>query len=143
GSLTPSAKRILDVASELFYSHGIHAVGVDRIAEESGVTKRTLYNNFISKDNLVATYLKHRHLQWWKDMEEQIAASPSPGPLALFDVYAQDALNSTRGCAYLNAAAELPEDHPAYGVISMHKRAIEHKFRELLALDGAMGADSA
>ncbi|MDQ4084268.1 MAG: TetR/AcrR family transcriptional regulator, partial [Actinomycetota bacterium] len=54
--LTPGAQRILDVASELFYWRGIHAVGVDTIAAESGVTKRTLYDRFGSKDGLVVAY---------------------------------------------------------------------------------------
>ena len=44
--LTTGARRILETAGELFYAHGVHAVGVDTIAAESGITKRTLYNRF-------------------------------------------------------------------------------------------------
>lgn len=51
--LTPAAQRILDTASALFYARGINAVGVDTIAAESGVTKRTLYDRFGSKDQLL------------------------------------------------------------------------------------------
>ncbi|WP_040710325.1 TetR/AcrR family transcriptional regulator [Nocardiopsis potens] len=131
--LTRGARRILEVASDLFYDRGIHAVGVDTIAAESGVTKRTLYNNFGSKDALVATYLDNRHQEWWRRLEERIAAAEQPRALAFFDVYAEDARTVTRGCAFLNAAAELPADHPAYAIIRYHKRSIEERLGELIA----------
>ena len=58
--LTPAAARVLEVASRLFYERGIHAVGVDAIAEAAGVTKKTIYDRFRSKDNLIAAYLERR-----------------------------------------------------------------------------------
>ncbi|MFC7886757.1 TetR/AcrR family transcriptional regulator [Streptomyces sp. NPDC057376] len=133
--LTPRARLVLAVASGLFYEHGIHAVGVDTIAAESGVTKRTLYNNFGSKDALVAAYLRQRHTTWWQRLEERLEAASTPRALTLFDVYTEDALTSTRGCAFLNAAAELPEDHPAFAVVRAHKNAVERRLRELVAED--------
>ncbi|MHA6800337.1 TetR/AcrR family transcriptional regulator [Bounagaea algeriensis] len=139
--LTPRARRILDVSSELFYSRGIHAVGVDTIAAESGVTKRTLYNNFGSKDALVATYLKNRHSGWWQDLEERLAAAEPPRALTFFDVYAEDARTITRGCAFLNAAAELLADHPAHAIICYHKRSIEERLGELIAEDQPTAAE--
>ena len=60
----PAADRILRVASEMFYLRGIRAVGVDAIASEADVTKKTLYDNFGSKDNLVAAYLRGRDERW-------------------------------------------------------------------------------
>lgn len=139
--LTPGAQRILKVASELFYDHGIHAVGVDRIAAESGVTKRTLYNNFGSKDALVAAYLRNRHERWWARLEERIAAAGSPRALVFFDVYTEDALVVRRGCAFLNAAAELSSDHPAHAIIRLHKRAVEERLGELIRADLPAAAD--
>ncbi|GAA2361415.1 TetR/AcrR family transcriptional regulator [Saccharopolyspora halophila] len=133
--LTPRARRILEVSSELFYDRGIHAVGVDTIAAESGVTKRTLYNNFGSKDALVAAYLTNRHATWWQSLEERLAAAEPPRALALFDVYAEDARTTTRGCAFLNAAAELSTEHPAYAIIRNHKQAVEDRLRGLIAED--------
>ncbi|NLU68390.1 TetR/AcrR family transcriptional regulator [Streptomyces sp. HNM0574] len=133
--LTPRARRILDVASGLFYNGGIHAVGVDTIAAESGVTKRTLYNNFGSKDALVATYLKNRHSTWWQGLEERLAAAEAPRALTVFDVYAEDARTITRGCGFLNAAAELPVEHPAYAIIRYHKQSVEERLGELIAED--------
>ena len=52
--------RTLDAANRLFYADGIGAVSVDAIAERAGVTKRTLYYHFASKDDLVARYLESR-----------------------------------------------------------------------------------
>nr|WP_028661780.1 TetR/AcrR family transcriptional regulator [Saccharomonospora saliphila] len=139
--LTPRARRILEVASTLFYERGIHAVGVDTIAAESGVTKRTLYNNFGSKDSLVAVYLKSRHARWWQRLEERLAAADSPRALAVFDVYAEDARTITRGCAFLNAAAELPTEHPAYAIIRHHKQAVEERLGQLIAEDQPAAED--
>ena len=133
--LTPAARQILQVASDLFYDGGIHAIGVDTIAAESGVTKRTLYNNFGSKDMLVAAYLKNRHSRWWQRLEERLAAAERPRALAVFDMYADDARTIGRGCAFLNAAAELPADHPAYGIIRYHKTSVEERLVELIAED--------
>lgn len=133
--LTDASLRILEVASELFYRHGIHAVGVDTIAEESGVTKRTLYNNFGSKDALVSTYLSNRHAAWWQRLEDRTAVAQPPRALAFFDVYSDDADIATRGCAFLNAAAELPRDHAAYATVRYHKHSIEERLVELIVED--------
>ncbi|WP_235928687.1 TetR/AcrR family transcriptional regulator [Nesterenkonia haasae] len=133
--LTPGAQRILEVASDLFYRHGIHAVGVDSIARESGITKRTLYDRFGSKDVLVAVYLQARHQEWWQRLEERIAEASSPRVLAVFDAYADDELDSHRGCAFLNAAGELPTGHPAYRVIRAHKQAMRGRLVELVRAD--------
>jgi len=52
--------RILETADRLFYLQGIRAVGVDTIAAEIGISKRTLYNHFPSKDALISAYLARR-----------------------------------------------------------------------------------
>ncbi|HLV04472.1 MAG TPA: TetR/AcrR family transcriptional regulator [Actinomycetaceae bacterium] len=139
--LTPGARQILEVASELFYDHGIHAVGVDTIAAESGVTKRTLYNNFGSKDSLVTSYLQNRHSGWWQHLQDRLADAAPPRALTVFDVYAEDSPAITRGCAFLNAAAEIPPDHPAYAVIRYHKQSIEEQLCVLIAEDFPAAAD--
>ncbi|WP_010542207.1 TetR/AcrR family transcriptional regulator [Dietzia alimentaria] len=139
--LTPGAKRILDVASELFYEQGIHSVGVDTIAAESGVSKPILYTNFGSKDGLVVAYLVNRHRWWWALLEQEVEKAESPRALAFFDVYASDHLNGRRGCAFLNAAAELPDDHPAHEVIRYHKHSILDLLEELVKEDASPDVD--
>ncbi|QFG68208.1 TetR/AcrR family transcriptional regulator [Ornithinimicrobium pratense] len=140
--LTAGARRLVEVASELFYRHGIHAVGVDTIAAESGITKRTLYDRFGSKDQLVAVYLQARHQRWWERMERRVARESESPVLALFDSYAQDSESSDRGCAFINAAAELPADHPAYRVVRAHKRAVLDRLVELLGPGSASHQES-
>src|SRR3974390_3924202 len=54
----PPRERLLAVAADLFYRHGIRAVGVEAIAEAAGTNKMTLYRHFASKDELVAEYLR-------------------------------------------------------------------------------------
>ena len=53
-------ERIIDVANRLFYEEGIRAVSVDTISEKAGISKKTLYYHFKSKDDLIAAYLTAR-----------------------------------------------------------------------------------
>ncbi|WP_159499074.1 TetR/AcrR family transcriptional regulator [Microbacterium sp. 18062] len=110
--LTPGARRVLAAAGELFYDRGIHAVGVDAIAEAAGVTKKTLYDRFGSKDALVLAYLQDRDTRWRAHLETTLAGVPERGPeriLAVFDaaISWSDA-NSPKGCSAINARAESP-----------------------------------
>lgn len=145
-TLTPGARRILDVASDLFYAHGIHAVGVDTIAAESGVTKRTLYDRFGSKDVLVATYLRERDERWRARVTAAVEARGEPVDRALapFAVLADWVAEATsRGCAFVNAFAELDDaDHPARAVIADEKRWLRALFAAELAAAGVAGPDA-
>nr|WP_051070248.1 TetR/AcrR family transcriptional regulator [Actinopolyspora halophila] len=143
--LTPGAQRILDVASELFYRHGIHAIGVDTIAAESGVTKRTLYDRFGSKDNLVAAYLNARARRWRETVTTRLHDAP-PDPVARalvpFDALPDWLTPSTRGCGFINAFAELPEpDHPGQRIVVAEKQWLRTLFHDLLTEAGASHDD--
>jgi AcrR family transcriptional regulator len=115
--LTPGARRVLDAASQLFYERGIHAVGVDTIAEAAGVTKKTLYDRFGSKEALVVSYLQHRDARWRDDLAAHLEAVPGPGIpriLAVFDhALAWSTANSPKGCSAVNARAEVGGDEGA------------------------------
>ncbi|TNC29627.1 TetR/AcrR family transcriptional regulator [Amycolatopsis alkalitolerans] len=138
-TLTPAAQRVLDVAAELFYAKGIHAVGVDTIAAEAGVTKKTLYDRFGSKDELVGQYLAQRDERWRAHVREVVARSPRTSavrrPLLVFDALEEWMAHETaRGCGFVNAHAELPErDHPGRRVIQAQKEWQLAYFRELVA----------
>ncbi|OAN33919.1 TetR/AcrR family transcriptional regulator [Microbacterium sp. H83] len=110
-SLTPGARRVLDAASTLFYERGIHAVGVDTIAELAGVTKKTLYDRFGSKEALVIAYLQHRDARWREHLDACLAAAPPEGServLTVFDAaLSWSDANSPKGCSAINARAEL------------------------------------
>ncbi|MEQ7735825.1 helix-turn-helix domain-containing protein, partial [Escherichia coli] len=55
---------LLSAAARLFYANGVAATGIDTITSEAGVAKKSLYNNFSSKAELVAAYLEARHEEW-------------------------------------------------------------------------------
>ncbi|NED97231.1 TetR/AcrR family transcriptional regulator [Phytoactinopolyspora alkaliphila] len=131
GRLTPAGERLLDAASELFYLWGIHAVGVDTIAEAAGTTKKTLYDRFGSKDALVALYLQRRAERWQAFVEAHLRdhASERVGVnagvsrvLAVFDALEAWYAELIRGCAFVNAYAEIGGiDHPGVAVIRAEK----------------------
>lgn len=125
--LTPGAQRVLDAASRLFYDNGIHAVGVDSIAAAAGVTKKTLYDRFGSKDALVAEYLRARDRQWRAFLTRHVSEHSGDPARQLLDAF--DALadwseqHSPRGCSFVNAHAELPDPrHPGHRAIVEQKR---------------------
>src|ERR1700731_5242154 len=75
----PPRERIIAVAADLFYRHGIKAVGVDSIAEAAGTNKMTLYRHFNSKDELVAEYLRQEAGKadaYWATLESQHPGDP-------------------------------------------------------------------
>ena len=131
------------VASDLFYRHGIRAVGVDSIAEAAGTNKMTLYRHFGSKDELVADYLRRLAAEadkFWDGLE---AAHPNDAKerlLAWLQEMGRAVSDSKeRGCALANAAVELPNrDHPARKVIEDHKN---HQRDRLIELCRAAGAE--
>lgn len=148
GPLTPGARRVLDAASVLFYENGIHAVGVDTIAEAAGVTKKTLYDRFGSKEALVLSYLQHRDARWRESVAAHLARHPEPGVdrvLSIFDAaiaWSDD--NSPKGCSAVNARAEIP-DHATSGLVlpevTRQKRWLLEQFAELIAEAGLSDAD--
>jgi AcrR family transcriptional regulator len=124
---TPGARRALDAAGRLFYERGIHAVGVDLIAAEAGVTKKTLYDRFGSKEQIVVEYLADRDERWRAFLAGHLdTAGDSPGRrlTAIFDASREwTAENSAKGCSMVNAHAEISDPaHPAYAVIVGQKR---------------------
>ncbi|MEW1599783.1 TetR family transcriptional regulator [Streptomyces sp. NPDC093808] len=137
--LTPAGLRIVAAAEELFYERGITAVGVDLIAEHSGVTKRTLYNRFGSKDNLVAAYLSGRDRRWRSAVRAAVDAggSAEEAVTAPFEALKSWTGTYARGCAFLNALAELPDPrHPGHRVAAEQKRWLLGLFEKLTTAAG-------
>ena len=122
GTTPPPRERILTAARELFYRRGIHAVGVDAIAEAAGTNKMTLYRHFASKDALVAACLSELTQEFdaaWNVIAAAHIGDPK-GQLVAWLRHICDFKEheAERGCALANAAVELPEqDHPARRVI--------------------------
>jgi AcrR family transcriptional regulator len=123
----PPRQRILKAAGDLFYHHGIRAVGVESIAEAAGTNKMTLYRHFDSKDELVAEYLRQEAAKsetFWDALEAEHPGDPLAQIRAWLAAMAAHVADcNSRGCALANAAVELPEkDHPARAVIEDCKR---------------------
>ena len=136
---TPKARAVLASASDLFYEHGIHAVGVDAIAERAGVTKKTLYDRFGSKERLVVAYLAERDARWRAFVQDRLAqAAPDARVAALFDASAEWARDhGHKGCAMVNAHAEISDPaHPAYAVIVEQKRWMLKLLTDLVTTHG-------
>ena len=132
-------ERILETADRLFYLRGIRAIGVDTIAAEIGISKRTLYNHFPSKDELISAYLRRRF----------VVASPSAKPpvvqiLGYFDAPERRfSAKDFRGCPFVNAVAELgPEDRAVKKIAVRFKESRRLWFRDLLQLLDVADSDA-
>jgi AcrR family transcriptional regulator len=130
--------RILETADRLFYLQGIRAVGVDTIAAEIGISKRTLYNHFPSKDALISAYLARRF----------VAPRASDKPpveqiLGTFDsLERRFSARDFRGCPFVNAVAELgSEDQSVRKIAIAFKESRRLWFRDLLVQLGVTDAE--
>jgi AcrR family transcriptional regulator len=138
--------RIIAAASALFYSEGIRAVSVDAVAEKAGLTKRTLYYHFKSKDDLVAAYLAARdqpNLALFKRWFDE-AEGPMPDKIAaIFRNLARAARHPKwRGCGFLRTTAELANlpGHPAIRIGAAHKKKFEDWLRVTFEGEGISSA---
>lgn len=142
-----AAKRILDVARDLFYRQGIRAIGVDEIVRTAGVAKPSLYRAFSSKDELAASYLRQYDREFWERFDDAVAAHPGD-PRAqiltfLTRVGQRTQTPAYRGCGMTNAAVEYPQaDHPARRVSEDNKRELRRRLREMARGMGAADADT-
>ena len=138
-ALRPGAReRIVRAAGDLFYAEGIHAVGVDRVTAAAGVAKATLYQQFRSKDELVAACLQRRAEQWRASVADPVLALPGSAARRVGAVFERlgkaFATPGYRGCPFINAAAEYPgPDGPVAAAIAAHRAQVRGLFAELLA----------
>lgn len=132
-------QRILDAAFRLFYQEGINATGVERLAAEASVSKRTLYQHFPSKTAVVEEYLRHVREGVGDPVRPDRAASrrsPRARILTLFDPPAAGGL--MRGCPFHNAAVEAATEMPdVHEIVEAHKRSC---IDGLVVLAGEAGA---
>lgn len=131
-------QRILDVADRLFYSDGIHAVGIQRIIEEAGVTRVTLYRHFPSKDELISAYLDGR-AQYDRDQVNALIHAHIDNPrqalTELATVLTDDNFAAMqRGCPFINTCAEFTTTHIT------RTQASEHRAWVTTALEGLLTA---
>jgi AcrR family transcriptional regulator len=136
---TSMKERILATADQLFYLEGIRAIGVDTIAAEIGISKRTLYNHFPSKDALIAAYLERRFVS-----ARPSDKSPAEQILATFDsLERRFSSKDFRGCPFVNAVAELgSKDRAVKKIAIAFKESRRQWFRARLEELGVAEADA-
>jgi AcrR family transcriptional regulator len=128
----------MQAADRLFYRKGIRAVGVDAVAAEAGISKRSLYDTFPSKDALIAAYLSRRLVEL-----EITDRPPLEQILGAFDRLERSVASRTfRGCAFVNAVAELGQEVRDIGRLAVaFKERRRLWFRDLLSRLGIADAD--
>ena len=124
-----TSEHLAAVAADLFYTKGITASGIDTIVRHAGISKPTLYSHYRSKSELVVAALAHQHglrRNMIKEyLDERQDLSSEQRLLAVFDwLESWSNQQGFRGCAFLNAAAELvnPQDEHARKLIQQHKQ---------------------
>ena len=136
--------QILETASELFYSQGIKATGIETIVKTAGTTKMSLYKYFPSKDDLVIAFLRKRDedfTHWFVDQVNSKAELPKDKLGAIFDTLGEWLeIPQFRGCAFINAAAEFPVENNPVQQVSAE---FYEKFRNYIAdLARSAGAEN-
>ncbi|MGI5365684.1 TetR/AcrR family transcriptional regulator [Streptomyces iakyrus] len=136
--------RLLDAAAELFYREGV-SLGVETLCRSAGVSKRSMYQLFASKDEVLAASLARRLPEY----EERLVPGPQePGSPRERILYVFERLEKTsaepayRGCPYLAALVELKDPgHPASAVARGAKEGLLGFFRTQAEEGGARDAE--
>src|ERR1700753_566844 len=140
-SARSARERILATADRHFYGNGIQAVGVQRLIDESQVTRVTFYRHFPSKDHLVLAYLEERKTRARAAVQSIIDAHPGDprGALHAWAVALTEdgMIDEYRGCTFVNAAAEYePPDHPVRAIAIDQRRWVNQVTESLLRQAG-------
>lgn len=136
-------ERLIDAATELFFQHGFHAVGLDQILGEVGVTKTTFYNHFDSRDALIEAVIARQDqielTDWWSRIAEWAGDDPRAQLEAIFEVmHAWLGGESFRGCLFIAAAVEFPNPHdPAHSAAARHMQRLCKEIEKRAAAAGA------
>ena len=134
---------LVETAMKLFSRHGFRATGIDTVLAESGVAKKTLYNHFKSKDELIIAALQRRDEEFITVMREGVARL-APGQdgdprmariMAFFDTVNEWAQSEGfSGCTFINASAEYPRrEDPIHVACANHKRLVVQFIEELIS----------
>ncbi|QYR22714.1 TetR/AcrR family transcriptional regulator [Paenibacillus sp. sptzw28] len=147
GNKSAAREQLLHTASRLFFERGFHAVGVDTIVAESGITKMTMYKHFPSKDHLIVEILERSSEIYWDWFESVIQGISEPqGQLtAIFDAVAKGHSNSPRStyCLYQNVAVEFPDpEHIANQAAVVHKQSIVNRLQAICERAGLKSPDT-
>ena len=127
---------LVQKALESFYRGGFHAIGMDRLAKETGVSKTAIYKHFRTKEDLILATLRLRDEQfrnWLRRRIEALADDPKDRLLAIFDALEEWFDEPAyRSCMFVKASSEYPDrDHPIHSISAQHKSLLARYFEEL------------
>jgi AcrR family transcriptional regulator len=135
-------EQLLKTALELFAKKGIHATGIDAIVEHSGVTKKTLYAHFRSKEELVLAVLRQYDGLARNEFMRRVESggkTPKARLLAIFD-FAERWFQQSNfyGCLFINTIGEYSDtDTPIRQICKEYKKLVKGYIRELCEQAGA------
>lgn len=136
--------RIVQAAQVLFRERGINRTGVAELVAAAHVSKRTLYQHFPSKDDVIVAYLQSFEDDPALGSEGVLLRAdlaPRARLLELFAALGEEA-RPTRGCPFIDAAVELADpEHPAHRLAAEHKRRFTERLTEIARAAGARQAE--
>jgi len=132
--------RLIEAATRLFYAEGIHGVGIDRVIVDAGVTRATMYKWFAGKEDLVLAYLRGEDAGIRGLFANAGASTSDPAELlelTVRGIAADVREHHTRGCPFINAAAEYPDvTGPVRRLIAEHREWFRSTLEQLATAAG-------
>jgi AcrR family transcriptional regulator len=144
GGAESPAMRLVLTATRLFNENSIHATGIDRIIAEAGVARRTLYNQFGSKEGLIRAVMQRESKAWFEWLDSELPRVDEQDPrrriVAFFALLGKWFSRSDfKGCSFINAVGEHPLDNCVRPIAKAHRQANFEYIRRLL--DGSKISD--
>ena len=135
-------QQLIDMATDLFSENGFHATGIDTILAESGIAKKTLYNHFRTKDELILAVLRQHDSEFRNYLMRQVelaADNPKDRLLAIFDVAEKwFSQNNFFGCIFINAIGEYSKKNSPIREVCREYKNLIHDYIKGLAMDAGV-----
>src|ERR1700761_1059187 len=124
-------ERILGAPRKLFREQGINSTGMDQLCAEAQVSKRTLYQHFGGKDELIAEHLRRFDPEVLPEVFDRTDLTPRERLLAAFDIHGPL-------CPFIAAAVEISDPgNPARVLARDYKEALAARLAETAREAGA------
>ena len=131
-------ERILDAAGRLFREQGINSTGMDQLCASAQVSKRTAYQHFSSKDELIAQYLREQDPDTMPEVFERTDLSPRQRLLAAFETPPAEERQPAPLCPFIGAAVEIADpQHPARVRARQYKTSVAARLTDTARQAGA------
>ena len=127
---------LVQKALQVFYRTGFHATGMDKLVEETGISKTSMYKHFRTKEDLILAVLRLRdeHFRnWLYRRMEDLAGPPKDQLIAMFDALGEwFGEPGYKGCMFIKASSEYQDAaHPIHKQSADHKRLLELHMTDL------------